>query len=133
MDGPVYEALAFDLGSVLRMWQAGVVEPSGLWWNAALADVLLGLGYDGPDPGLDLIADPRGEPQALRFEQRVLKLFEVQLSILQGVVSVSGGGCGTTTLLGHVLVNIYHKVLAPSGLDKNGQLWDSLRAAGVGC
>jgi len=130
VQGAMYEAVAFDLGATLRMWQAGVVAPSGLWWNAPLADVLIELGYDRPDPGLDLISD--GEPKDLGFDARVLRIFGVQLSILEGVVSVSGGGCGTSTLLGHVLINIYDKVVAPSGLDDNGQLWDSLRAA-AGC
>lgn len=127
VQGPIYEAVSRDLGAVLRMWQAGVVAPLGLWWNAPLANVLLELGYDRP-AGLDIIVDPQGG-----FDARVLELFGVQLSMLEGVVDVSGGGCGTSTLLGHVLINIYDKVVAPSGLDDDGELWASLRATGVRC
>lgn len=117
------------MGTFVRVWQAGVVEPSRLLWNETLAQELKELGFHHTVPLLDLMDDAADNSN---FDSLVLRTFHVQLSILQGVVSVSGGMCMVSAILGPMLNTMYYKVLAPSGLDRSGEIIRTLTEIGFG-
>jgi hypothetical protein len=117
------------IGAFVRVWQAGVVTLSGVAWNNSLAQQLKELGYHRDVPLLDLVS---AVPNNIPFDDRVLDVYYVQLSILQGVVSVSGSSCLTSSVLGAMLNRVYSQVLEPSGLDENGNILQSLRDVGFG-
>jgi hypothetical protein len=115
------------LGAFVRAWQAGVVEPSGLLWNDSLARELKDLGCFHVVPILDMMSN-----ESKNVEERVLNMFDVQLSILQGVMRVSGGACLTSQILGPMITMFYYKVLVPSGMDQSEEIRRTLIGTGFG-
>lgn len=115
------------LGAFVRAWHAGVVEPSELSWNDSLACELKELGCLHVVPILDLLSN-----ESKNVDDRVLNMFDVQLSILQGVLRVSGGGCLTSQILGPMVNTFYFKVLVPSKMDQSGEILNTLLGIGLG-
>jgi hypothetical protein len=115
------------LGAFVRAFQACVVEPSGLSWNDSLASDLKDLGFFHHAPLLDMMSN-----ESKNVDERVLNMFDVQLSILQGVMRVSGGTCLTSQILGPMLSMFYYKVLVPSRLDQSEEIRQALLDTGFG-